>query len=605
MGEQAAGGEPMREVGGYRLLRVLGSGGMGTVYEAVDAEDRHVAVKLLHPAFSADDAARERLRREVATLHRVRGEHVARVLDAEADSAEAFIVTELINGQSLEESVREHGPLDAEELTELADGLATALEAIHAVGVVHRDLKPGNVMLTDDGPVVIDFGISQLADDPRLTRAGMVTGTPGYVDPEVMRGADPGHVGDWWGWAAVLVFAATGRGPFGRGPGVLLRVESGRVDTDGLAPRVAQVLRRALHPDPERRMKPASVRQALADHAAGREVTSLLSESDAAAFGAGAAAGSVAATDRLDPDDRTDVVDGSWVDDVDDFSDEDAFAESVGPLPPTIPPGAPGGTPHDAGFSHTAVMPQGMREQYPPTAAGWDLPAPSPGPAYGMAGQGEMVGFGGMPPGVDPPVPGADADGAPTAWPSWATPAPARSGLTLAWFAALALLGALYPSLVLLAAVALMIVFGSVGSAGRALRQRRMRRGKGRWDVPMATVSYPLHLVLGILLTLPGVIVAAAGAVIVWVLGAQTVPMEYLVPVAVAVALLLLWWTPSSASAREGQRSVLRRIAPPGAAAAVWVLLACGVGVTALAILLLGGGVVEWSPAPAPPTEFF
>ncbi|SEE92750.1 Serine/threonine protein kinase [Ruania alba] len=587
----------MREVGGYRLLHVLGSGGMGTVYEAVDAEDHRVAVKLLHPAFSADDAARERLRREVATLHRVRGEHVARVLDAEADSAEAFIVTELIDGQSLEDSVREHGPLDAEELAELADGLATALEAIHAVGVVHRDLKPGNVMLTDDGPVVIDFGISQLADDPRLTRTGLVTGTPGYVDPEVMRGADPGHVGDWWGWAAVLVFAATGRGPFGRGQGVLLRVESGRVDTDGLSPRVAQVLRRALHPDPERRMKPASVRQALTDHAAGREVTSLLSESEAASAGVGAADGSAPATDRLPAGDATDVVDESWQDRAD-----EGFAEPVGPLPPTIPPGSPGAPVGDAQASHTSVMPQELREQYPPTAHGWDATPPSPvsetSPPPTPA---EMVGPGGA-----PPVPaGAGPDAGVQPWPSWAVPAPVRGWLTFAWFAALALVGGLYPSLVILAAVALLILFGSVGSGGRALRQRRMRRGKGRWDLPMATVSYPLHLVLGILLTLPGVIVAAAGAVIVWVLGAQAIPMTYLVPGTVAVSLLLLWWTPSSGSAREGERSVLRRIAPPGAAAAVWVLLACGVGVTALAILALGGSVVEWWPFPEPPVDFF
>src|SRR5699024_2220702 len=108
-----------------------------------------------------------------------------------------------------------------------------------------------------------------------------VTGTPGYVDPQVMHGSNPTIAGDWWGWAAVLVFSATGRQPFGRGPGVLLRVESGRVDTEGLPPRTAQVLRRALHPDPERRMRRVVVRQALADHAAGREATTLLADEDA------------------------------------------------------------------------------------------------------------------------------------------------------------------------------------------------------------------------------------------------------------------------------------------------------------------------------------
>lgn len=274
-----------RTVGGYELVRVLGSGGMGTVYEAIDADGRQVALKLLHPAFSTDDAARERLRREVATLHRVRGARVARVLDAEADADEAFVVTELIDGESLDESVRQHGPLDADELHDLAQGLATALAQIHATGVVHRDMKPGNVMLTDDGPVVIDFGISQVADDARLTQTGLVTGTPGYVDPQVLAGGVPDMGGDWWGWAAVLVFSATGRPPFGTGPlaAVLARVETGRADVEGLPPRVAQVLRRALHPDPALRLSPQSVMKALDDHVNGREVTELVDQTPRAA----------------------------------------------------------------------------------------------------------------------------------------------------------------------------------------------------------------------------------------------------------------------------------------------------------------------------------
>src|SRR5690606_27637542 len=197
---------------------------------------------------------------------------------AEADSDEAFVVTELIDGESLDHSIRTHGPMDAEELCDLAEGLATALEQIHAVGVVHRDMKPGNVMLTDSGPVVIDFGISQLADDARLTQTGLVTGTPGYVDPAVMRGADPGPVGDWWGWAAVLLFAATGRPPVGKGPlaAVLGRVETGRPDLDGVPSALAPVLRAALHPDPQQRLEPKQVRRALGEFALGRTPTVVL-----------------------------------------------------------------------------------------------------------------------------------------------------------------------------------------------------------------------------------------------------------------------------------------------------------------------------------------
>lgn len=188
----------MQGIEGYRLLRRIGAGGMGTVHEALDADGNRVAVKVLHPAIAADPAARERLRREVALLHRVRGQGVARVLDAEVDGVTAFVVTELIDGPTLEEEVRENGPLEPDELAGLAHGLADGLHAIHTAGVVHRDLKPGNVMLSPDGPVIIDFGIAQVADDVRLTQTGLVTGTPGYLDPDVIAGNDPGPAGGRW-----------------------------------------------------------------------------------------------------------------------------------------------------------------------------------------------------------------------------------------------------------------------------------------------------------------------------------------------------------------------------------------------------------------------
>ncbi|MBZ2197157.1 serine/threonine-protein kinase [Occultella gossypii] len=706
---------PLREVGGYRLLARLGAGGMGTVYKALDAEDRLVAVKLLHPVFSADEAARERLRREVATLHRVRGEHVARVLDAEADSDEAFIVTELIDGQSLEDSIVEHGPMDAEELAGLANGLAQALEEIHAAGVVHRDLKPANVMLTDDGPVVIDFGISQLADDTRLTQTGMVTGTPGYVDPEVMRGADPGSAGDWWGWSAVLVYSATGRPPFGRGPGVLMRVEAGRADVAGLHPRVAQVLRRALHPDPDRRMGTDTVLRALTDHAEGREVTSLLAPGDwdeadagldgggsAGADGAGSAgddgygaagydgdaydgggsagqspaARAVGAAGVLGAAGALGAAGGAAAGELPRSYPPAGGVAGAGQGPPSYSPTGPGTTalgeelptyrppsghppsyapsagsgaesdadgprgprdPQPGDRPATAVMPLALREQYPPTQASpmreahptapsmpqqpipqqhvaQQYPAPPPSQVAGPPSRptpSETSWYpttSGEPPNEPghPGQPGQPGQGeAPGQWPAWAIPAKPRPGVTGAWWLAAVGLGVLWPSWTLLVFLAVFLLVGTVGSAARSLRGRRIRRGPGKWDLVTAGLASPWHLVLSTLLTLPGLIVAGLGGVIVWGLASPSVPLTFVVPAVVAVVTLLLWWTPSSGHAREGARSVLAVFAPGVRGAWAWVAIALGLLATAAVLLLLGSPGADWAPFDQPPIPRF
>ncbi|MCR6649539.1 MAG: serine/threonine protein kinase [Cellulomonas sp.] len=249
---------PGSQIGGYTIVAPLGSGGMGTVYRAVDDGGTAVALKLLHPQIGADAEGRDRLRREVLALQRLRHKAVAAVLDAEADSTEAFIVTELVAGPNLEEHVRASGPLALTELHELAAGLFDALAAVHAAGVVHRDLKPTNVLVTADGPVLIDFGIAQAAGDDaaQITSAGLVVGTPGYLAPELLGGAEPSPATDLWGLAAVIAFAATGRPPFGVRPlqAVLARASAGEVDVDGLGPLTADALRRALDPDPDSRL---------------------------------------------------------------------------------------------------------------------------------------------------------------------------------------------------------------------------------------------------------------------------------------------------------------------------------------------------------------
>ena len=243
-------------IGGYRLIKRIGAGGMSTVFEAEDGAGVRVALKLLHPALVVDHSGRERLRREVAMLQKVRGRYVAEVLDAETDSDEAFIVTELIDGPTLEQDVVDSGVFEGEDLVELAEHLRQAVEAIHEAGVLHRDLKPSNVMLGPDGPVLIDFGIAQVDEDSRLTVPGSVAHTPGYCDPRVINGANPDESADWWALAAVLAFAATGRAPFGKGnpQAIMRRVFEGVPDIVGIQGPVAAAFVRALAPDIEDRI---------------------------------------------------------------------------------------------------------------------------------------------------------------------------------------------------------------------------------------------------------------------------------------------------------------------------------------------------------------
>lgn len=249
------------EISGYKLLRSLGSGGMGQVFAAEDAGGNEVAFKLLHPWVAADPRARARLEREVKMLLRVRSKHVASLLDVEIDDKDMFMVTELVQGNTLDEDVKTHGAYSITELLVLAETVAQALEDVHQAGVVHRDLKPSNVMVCERGPILIDFGIAQVLNDERLTRTGLVTGTPGFLDPDVMAGSAPGELGDWWSWAAIVLFAATGRPPFGAGGAntIFARVEAGRPDISGIPWALGRILQIALHPKPTVRASSSEV----------------------------------------------------------------------------------------------------------------------------------------------------------------------------------------------------------------------------------------------------------------------------------------------------------------------------------------------------------
>ena len=206
-----------QSIGPYRLVGQLGQGGMGRVFLGVSPGGRPVAVKAIRAELAANPEFRARFGREVAAARRVSGVFTAQVVDADVDGPVAWMATAYVPGPSLAEAVDTHGPLPEASLLALAAGLAESLNAIHAVGVVHRDLKPSNVLLAEDGPRVIDFGISRATESTMLTQAGLVVGSPGFMSPEQAMGSDVGPSSDIFNLGAVLAFAATGEGPFGTG----------------------------------------------------------------------------------------------------------------------------------------------------------------------------------------------------------------------------------------------------------------------------------------------------------------------------------------------------------------------------------------------------
>ena len=268
-------------VGGYRLLRRLGAGGMGVVWEATDEGGRHVAMKILHPQIAADPTARRRLDREASVLARVRDTRVARILDIETGDGSmgvTFVITELVEGPTLQHEVEHEGvydlTTDARDLADLAHGLVDSLRAVHTAGVIHRDLKPSNVMLGAQGPVLIDFGIAQVADDVRLTQTGQVTGTPGFIPPEMLDGGEPTADVDWYACAGVLLFTVTGLAPFGSGAWqvVFRRVYGGTPELGTLeqeSPALARAFTAALAPEAKDRLGPDGLLEVLDEIAEG------------------------------------------------------------------------------------------------------------------------------------------------------------------------------------------------------------------------------------------------------------------------------------------------------------------------------------------------
>ncbi|GAA4074179.1 serine/threonine-protein kinase [Actinomadura miaoliensis] len=260
-------GDP-RRVAGYRIEGRLGAGGMGQVFLGRSPGGRQVAVKLVRPEHADDPGFRARFAREVQAARLVGGFHTAPVVDADPDADPPWMVTAFIPGPSLRDAVADHGPLAPEEATALCAGLAEGLAAIHAHGLVHRDLKPGNVILAADGPRIIDFGIARVLDASAITVTGAVVGTYAYMSPEQMRGETIGPASDVFSLGALLCFALTGRPPFGTGPlpALVHRITGERPDLHGV-------------PDPPRRLVEACLAKDPADRPPVGDILAVLSES--------------------------------------------------------------------------------------------------------------------------------------------------------------------------------------------------------------------------------------------------------------------------------------------------------------------------------------
>ncbi|NHA69890.1 serine/threonine-protein kinase [Phycicoccus flavus] len=547
-------------LGQYRLVQRLGEGGMGVVHLAIDRHGRAHALKLLRRHVADDPDARARLRREVDTLSRIRSPHVAPVVDADVDGDVPYLVTRYVDGPSLDERVGSRGPLSPGELHHVAAGLADALDAIHSAGVVHRDVKPGNVLLVDgEDPVLIDFGIAHLVDDVRLTSVGLVMGTPGYLAPEVVSGEDVTPATDWWGWAATTAFAASGTPPFGGGGmnAVLARVAAGEPDLVAVDPRIEPLLYAALSPYPDERPHQGEVVRALESYAHGAPATESIQVRRSRS--------------------RTEALEAS----------------RTAMLPAVVPPAsAPPAPPRRA-------------DPPPPTARPVDTTPPWA-----------------LPPGRErrpdpralPARPRADARRDGEDVPSLSVDPrigrPTRTGTLLAMLALLAGVAAAAPLVAVLVLLVWMVLARTSDRSVTSLVMRRHERGARGSDMALAVASSPWHLLVGLVgtvltLVLPLLVGACAMFAAALVLGAltqQEVRADAVVPLLTGAVFTALtaWWGPGGASLRRGSRSLVRGVTGQPRVRQV-VVVALLLAAVVLVVTTLGSGGPSWWPRTSAP----
>ncbi|MGL5864512.1 MAG: serine/threonine-protein kinase [Dermatophilaceae bacterium] len=603
-------GELIR-IGPYRLVQRLGEGGMGVVHLALDRHGRAVAVKVLKAHIAHDPDARARLAREVASLSRVQHPRVAPVVDADVDGDTPYIVTRYVPGPPLDAHVDERGPLPPADLHRVAEGLAEALDVIHSAGVVHRDVKPGNVLLVDGDPVLIDFGIAHVADDVRLTMTGLVMGTPGYLAPEVVAGDDVTPATDWWGWAATTVFAASGAPPFGRGQmsAVLARVSAGEPDLGAVDPRIEPLLWAALSPNPDERPYRHEVLAALEQYARGVPVTAAIevrrsrpATQQLATPATTALPPPPTAAPGPPPAPGPEAVRAG--------PGSDAAPPPVAPLlagPPVTaptagmppPPAPPPPVPPPAALP---ADPQSIRR--PTGPPGWEQAQSAP-PDRWLPG-----------PGV-PPSGGPDG-GAPTGGPSSVLPPgdprigrPARSGSLLALLAALAGLAAAAPLVAVVALAGWMTAARTADRSVTSLVLRRYARGPRGSDIAVAMASSPWHAMVGLAgsavtvvlpLVVGGCAMVSAALVVSSVAGTSPVRPDGAVPLMAggAFAALTAWWGPGGASLRRGSRSLVRGVTAHEVVRQILVGVVLVVAVSFLAVAVTRGGPSWWPSSVTP-----
>ncbi|MGW3285408.1 protein kinase domain-containing protein [Streptomyces sp. NPDC001002] len=386
LGNGGGGPRPLEDgdpqvVGGYRLTARLGSGGMGRVYLSHTPGGRAVAVKVIRPELAENPEFRRRFRAEVAAAGRVHGLYTAPVVDSDTEGPVPWCATAYVPGPSLEDAVREHGPLPVDTVLRLIAGVAEALQAVHREGIVHRDLKPSNVLLAADGPRVIDFGIARAADATSVTQSGTALGTVAYMAPEQVLGAEATSSADVFALGQTAVFAATGGAAFGTGDphAVLYRVVHEEPDLtqvpDGIRDLVAACLR-----------KPAAERPSVEEVI--RTVQTLQTQrGDEAHHASGAwlpgelAAGIAARTEDAARAPRT----GSTPGTPGTPHATDATPETYGPAAPTPTPAGYGPPPPPGAFGPPIPTPYGPST--PATASPAYSPAPSALPDPVLLGQ--------------------------------------------------------------------------------------------------------------------------------------------------------------------------------------------------------------------------